>query len=299
MHGEADTHDQVCKPTFRRSGFTLLELLVVAFVLGILVSLGLFVMNGAADNATTSKAKNNLRSISIMAETLRLDNDGRYGESSDELMAHLSEHAGSRVNVAPLASEIADPNTVLVSRDASNQITLCTMSGSWYCTRSLLGDAPSLVSLLQPSSQPVLVASSNPRGQQSIAICHATGSPSNPYALIVVAAAAVNGHQNHDGDIIPAPVDGCPGPPPAPEDVPAPEETPDPIEDPVDGGSDESPEEIDDPEHDHTPMPEPTSFLAAPTHLYYSRGETLIDALCNLPTVVESDTCATGDDTWS
>lgn len=43
-----------------------------------------------------------------------------------------------------------------------------------------------------------------------ITICHATGSQSNPYIKITVSVNGLNGHDKHQGDIIPAPAAGCP-----------------------------------------------------------------------------------------
>jgi hypothetical protein len=43
-----------------------------------------------------------------------------------------------------------------------------------------------------------------------ITICHATGSVKNPYVLITVDINGLNGHNQHTGDIIPAPAAGCP-----------------------------------------------------------------------------------------
>jgi hypothetical protein len=43
-----------------------------------------------------------------------------------------------------------------------------------------------------------------------IMICHATGSVKNPYVLITVDINGLNGHNQHAGDIIPAPAAGCP-----------------------------------------------------------------------------------------
>jgi hypothetical protein len=43
-----------------------------------------------------------------------------------------------------------------------------------------------------------------------ITICHATGSKTNPYNEITVSVNGLNGHGNHEGDIIPAPAGGCP-----------------------------------------------------------------------------------------
>ncbi|HEY5981933.1 MAG TPA: hypothetical protein VIU38_00545 [Anaerolineales bacterium] len=47
-----------------------------------------------------------------------------------------------------------------------------------------------------------------------ITICHATGSSKNPYVLITVSVNGLNGHNQHPGDIIPAPAAGCPTPTP-------------------------------------------------------------------------------------
>ncbi len=42
-----------------------------------------------------------------------------------------------------------------------------------------------------------------------VAICHRTGSPSNPYVKITVSESALDAHRRH-GDIVPAPAAGCP-----------------------------------------------------------------------------------------
>lgn len=43
-----------------------------------------------------------------------------------------------------------------------------------------------------------------------ITICHATGSETNPYREIRVSVNGLNGHDQHEGDIVPAPETGCP-----------------------------------------------------------------------------------------
>jgi hypothetical protein len=43
-----------------------------------------------------------------------------------------------------------------------------------------------------------------------ITICHATSSKKNPYVEITVSVNGLNGHDKHNGDIIPAPAGGCP-----------------------------------------------------------------------------------------
>jgi len=46
-----------------------------------------------------------------------------------------------------------------------------------------------------------------------ITICHITSSETNPYNEITVSVNGLNGHVSHEGDIIPAPDDGCPNSP--------------------------------------------------------------------------------------
>jgi hypothetical protein len=43
-----------------------------------------------------------------------------------------------------------------------------------------------------------------------ISICHSTGSATNPFVEITVSQSALNGHEKHANDLIPAPTSGCP-----------------------------------------------------------------------------------------
>ena len=47
-------------------------------------------------------------------------------------------------------------------------------------------------------------------GDGKITICHATRSETNPYNKITVSVNGLNGHDRHEGDIIPATEGGCP-----------------------------------------------------------------------------------------
>lgn len=69
-------------------------------------------------------------------------------------------------------------------------------------------------------------------GQPKVVICHATGSDSNPWVSIEVAAPALAAHDGH-GDLIPAPVGGCPTPVVPPVDVPVDPPVDPPIDPPV------------------------------------------------------------------
>lgn len=44
----------------------------------------------------------------------------------------------------------------------------------------------------------------------NITICHATSSESNPYEEITISVNGLNGHGDHEDDIIPMPAEGCP-----------------------------------------------------------------------------------------
>ncbi len=54
-----------------------------------------------------------------------------------------------------------------------------------------------------------------------ITICHATGSPTNPYNEITIGFNGLNGHSKHKGDIVPAPESGCPLVTPTPATITA------------------------------------------------------------------------------
>jgi hypothetical protein len=58
-----------------------------------------------------------------------------------------------------------------------------------------------------PATSPVVTS---PVNNDKITICHATGSKKNPYTEITVSVNGLNGHGQHEGDIIPAPAGGCP-----------------------------------------------------------------------------------------
>ena len=87
-----------------------------------------------------------------------------------------------------LSSAAASSNTLLVQQDYN-----CTTSQEAHTV----------------SCTPVTKKGSG-NGNGTTAICHATGNTKNPYVLLTVNANGLKGHSKHQGDIIPAPADGCP-----------------------------------------------------------------------------------------
>lgn len=47
-----------------------------------------------------------------------------------------------------------------------------------------------------------------------VTLCHSTGSETNPFVEITISENGLNGHDGHDGDLVPAPAGGCPRPEP-------------------------------------------------------------------------------------
>lgn len=97
-------------------------------------------------------------------------------------------------------------------------------------------------------------------GQPRVMICHATGSDSNPWVSIEIAASALSAHDGH-GDLIPAPAGGCPTPvapvdPPVEEPVDPPADLP--AEEPV---AEEPPAEspVEEPAVEELPLEEPVA----------------------------------------
>lgn len=59
-------------------------------------------------------------------------------------------------------------------------------------------------------TSPVETSEANADANAKITICHATNGQNNPYNEISVSVNGLNGHDKHEGDIIPAPSGGCP-----------------------------------------------------------------------------------------
>jgi hypothetical protein len=99
--------------------------------------------------------------------------------------------------------------------------------------------APPTVGKAVQEHAPVRLEKAPKAGRGKVALCHATGSATNPFVLISVSVNATtgNGHGRHADDVIPVTDGTCdrakPGPVPEPEEpIVPPKEDPDPKEDP-------------------------------------------------------------------
>ena len=72
--------------------------------------------------------------------------------------------------------------------------------------------AMAAMAALMLAATPALAQSEDDPPAGKITICHATGSATNPFVEITISENGLEGHGDHEGDIIPAPAGGCPGP---------------------------------------------------------------------------------------
>jgi outer membrane biosynthesis protein TonB len=107
------------------------------------------------------------------------------------------------------------------------------------------------------------------RTEENVLICHRTASEANPYNLIPVNPNGYDGHDQHPGDLIPAPGGTCPSQPPTPTPTPTPTETPTPTPTPtptetVTPASPATPEPIEPVDADETALVEPAEPVIQP-----------------------------------
>ncbi len=137
--------------------------------------------------------------------------------SGDELTAHLGHP--DDIMPAPAGGCPASPAAV-----SAGKITICHATGSatnayntiTVSTNGLGGHSQHEGDLIPapeggcPASAASPASTAAGTGEGKITICHATGSKTHPYSEITVSVNGLNGHDKHEGDIIPAPAGGCP-----------------------------------------------------------------------------------------
>ncbi|MEN9746049.1 MAG: hypothetical protein RL729_521 [Actinomycetota bacterium] len=92
----------------------------------------------------------------------------------------------------------------------SSPPTSSTTSSSTTTTTTTVAGATTTTVRATPNATTTTISQLIVNNSRRISICHATSSATNPYVLITVDRNSLNGHGDHDGDIIPAPAGGCP-----------------------------------------------------------------------------------------
>ena len=100
--------------------------------------------------------------------------------------------------------------TITSSPPTTSSTTTSTSTTSTSTTSTTVAAATTTTVRPTRSATTTTVSQLIVNNSRRISICHATSSATNPYVLITVDRNSLNGHGDHDGDIIPAPAGGCP-----------------------------------------------------------------------------------------
>lgn len=127
----------------------------------------------------------------------------------------VKEHLGHTNDIYPVPEGGCPTIPVIVT---NGQITICHATGSTttnpyneitVSVKGLNGHAKHEGDIM-PAPETGCPTSILGTDEGKITICHATNSDKNPYVEIIVSINGLNGHGNHEGDIIPVPEGGCP-----------------------------------------------------------------------------------------
>ena len=129
--------------------------------------------------------------------------------------AELNEHLEHPNDINPVPSSGCPAYPLVVD---NGEITFCHANGSetdpydevTVSVNGLDGHAEHEGDVFPVSEAEGCPASPIVTNNDKITICHATSSKKNPYNEITVSVNGLNGHNKHEGDIIPAPGGGCP-----------------------------------------------------------------------------------------
>ena len=160
------------------------------------------------------------RTITPLTACHATDNPANPYEELTVNSAELNVHRGHPNDIIPAPANGCPASPVLTS---DGKITICHATGGQTNPYNQItvsvnglnghdrheGDIIPTLGEGCPTSPEAIYPGTSSDGK--ITICHATGSKTNPYNEITVSVNGLNGHGDHEGDIIPAPEDGCPG----------------------------------------------------------------------------------------
>jgi general secretion pathway protein G len=89
------------QPT-KRSGFTLMEIIVVVAIILILAGAGIFVYTGVLADTRVNRAKMDVTSLEKAVETFKIKNKGNYPQTLDELTVRQQDGGAALLKVQAL-----------------------------------------------------------------------------------------------------------------------------------------------------------------------------------------------------
>ena len=125
-----------------------------------------------------------------------ISSSGNYGAATATSISFT-------ITSSPPTTSTTTSSTTTSTSTTSTSTTSTTVAGATTTTTTTTVRAT-------PNATTTTVSQLIVNNSRRISICHATSSATNPYVLITVDRNSLNGHGDHDGDIIPAPAGGCP-----------------------------------------------------------------------------------------
>ncbi len=109
-------------------GFTMVELMIVALIIGILIAIALPTFLGARSRAQNRAAQSDLRNTLVAAKTIYANNDSYLGATATGLAG-----VESALTFVTVASTTAAPNVSVMTTPTANTWAAARMSATGTC----------------------------------------------------------------------------------------------------------------------------------------------------------------------